>query len=114
MGKFFYTSIFITLVACSGQTQPPPKGILSKDQMIEYLIDLQITEAKIAALDLPEDTVKKFYGEIQQQLYRKHNITDSVYYKSLSYYLYTVKQMEDIYSAVVDSLSLRERLHKAN
>ncbi len=114
MGKFFYISIFILLLACSRKTQPPPEGILSKDRMIEYLIDLQITEAKINSLNLPEDTVKKFYGDIQRELFKRHNISDSTYYKSLSYYIYTVKEMDDIYSAVVDSLSLRERLHKVN
>ena len=78
--------------------------------MIQYFIDLEITQAKINSLNLPPDTVKVFYDKIRQELFRKHNFSDSAYFKSLRYYLYDVKDMEDIFSAVVDSLSLRERL----
>ena len=114
MIKLFYALFFLFLAGCISKSDTPPQGILSKEKMIEYLIDLQINEAKLSTLSLPQDTVKEFYDQLQHDLFRKHNIVDSVYYKSLAYYLYDVKEMEDIYGAVVDSLSLRERLHNAN
>ncbi len=114
MFKLFYVFLFITLAGCISQTKPVPPGILPKEKMVEYLIDLQITESKITYLNLPQDTVRKFYSRIQKELLQKHHISDSAYYKSLSYYLYDVNGMEDIYSAVVDSLSLRERLKHIN
>ena len=110
MIRVFSLVFFITLAACSNNTKAPPPDILSKEKMVQYLIDLEITEAKITSLNLPPDTIKTFYDTIRKELFRKHNMTDSAYYKSLRYYLYDVKDMEDIYSAVVDSLSLRERL----
>jgi hypothetical protein len=112
MIRVFCLTFFLILAACANETKAPPADILTKEKMIDYLIDLQITEAKINSLGLPPDTVKSFYNTIRDELYKKHNISDSVYYKSLRYYLYDVKDMEDIYSAVVDSLSLRERLQK--
>ena len=114
MIKLFYILFFLLLSGCISKSEQPPEGILSKEKMIAYLIDLQITEAKIATLNIPQDTVRVFYSQLQQDLFRKHNIADSSYYKSLSYYLYDVKEMEDIYAAVVDSLSLRERLQNVN
>ena len=110
MIRVFSLAIFLTLAACAGDTKAPPANILSKEKMIQYFIDLEITEVKLNSLNLPPDTIQLFYDSIRKELFRKHNITDSVYYKSLRYYLYDVNSMEDIYSAVVDSLSLRERL----
>lgn len=114
MVKLFYIALFLMLAGCAEHPKKPPRGILSEEKMIAYLIDLQITEAKIATLNIPQDSVRTFYDQLQQDLFRKHHIADSDYFNSLSYYLYDVKGMEDIYSAVVDSLSLRERLHNAN
>ena len=114
MKRVFYTAFFLLLPACISPDKKPPEGIMSKAQMVSYLIDMHIEEAKISTLRIPEDTVKKFYGKIQQELFRKHGVSDSIYFKSLSYYLYDVKSMDDIYAAVVDSLSLRERLHNVN
>jgi hypothetical protein len=114
MIKLFYISFLFIILGCSGNIKKLPEGIMTKDQMVAYLIDLQLTEAKIASLKLPEDTVKLFYDQVEKELYKRHHISDSTYLKSISYYLYDVKGIEEIYSAVVDSLSLRERLQNTN
>jgi hypothetical protein len=114
MVKLFYFVILITLTGCIHTSKKIPEGIMSQKEMVAYLIDLQLVDAKIQSLNLPEDSIKKFYGKLEQELFKKHDITDSLYIKSVSYYLYDVKGMEEIYSAVVDSLSLRERLQNTN
>jgi hypothetical protein len=114
MIKLFYFVILLVLTGCISSSKKIPKGIMSEEQMVAYLIDLQLADAKISTLNLPEDSIMKFYDKLELELFKKHNITDSLYIKSVSYYLYDVKGMEDIYSAVVDSLSLRERLQNTN
>jgi hypothetical protein len=114
MNRLFYLAVLGVLAACVGRSEKPPPGIMSKEKMVEFLIDLQLTDSKINSLRIPDDTVWKFYDQVREGIYRKHNIDDSTFLKSMSYYIYTVKQMEEIYNAVVDSLSLRERLHKTN
>lgn len=114
MKILFYIAISLLMTACLSRRDKIPEGIMTQDQMVAFLIDLQLTEAKISTLRLPEDTVKKFYEKIEQELYRKHGIRDSVFMKSMNYYIYDIKGIEEIYSAVVDSLSLRERLQNMN
>lgn len=113
MKKFFLGLLLIFFFSCI-HTDKPPADIMTKQEMINFLIDLHIVEAKINILSVPPDTVKKFFPEIQDNLFEKHHITDSVYYKSYQYYLTHVDEMEEIYSAVVDSLSIRERVLNTN
>jgi hypothetical protein len=88
----------------------PPENIMSKREMIDFLIDLHIIEAKISMSRIPYDSIKLFFPKVEDSLYRKHQISDSLYKKSYQYYLENITQMEEIYAAVVDSLSLRERI----
>jgi hypothetical protein len=78
--------------------------------MIDFLIDLHIIEAKLSLSHIPNDSVKLFFDEVEDSLYRKHQITDSIYKKSYQFYLENIDLMEEIYSAVVDSMSVRERI----
>lgn len=81
--------------------------------MISFLIDLHIAEARINDLSLRRDSAEAFFKEVEDSLYAKNGIpNDSIYQKSYEYYLRDVNALDAIYSAVVDSLSLRERLVK--
>jgi len=59
-----------------------------------------------------KDSVRVFFPEVEKRLFEKHDIDDSLYLISFNYYLENVELMEEIYTAVVDSLSLRERLNE--
>ena len=109
MKKLFLILITIALLGCVRKDKPP-EGIMSKQQMVSFLIDLHLMEAKMNAARIPRDSIKTFFPAIEEALFEKHNITDSVYYRSYQYYLNDMFDMEEIYSAVVDSLSLRERI----
>ena len=113
MKKVFLSALIIILaIACSSDRTP--KGILPKQKMINFLIDVHLTEAKLNSLGIPTDSAKSLFNLYQKELYEKHGIDDSVYQVSHVYYLENPKKMTEIYAAVVDSLSLRERLKKVN
>lgn len=105
--------LFFLLAACIDQ-KGTPDGILSKQKMVDFLIDLHIIEARLNTVRFPQDSVKLFFPDIEKELFEKHNITDSIYFVSYQYYLENVKEMEEIYTAVVDSLSIRERILNAD
>lgn len=90
--------------------QKPSENIMSQQEMVDFLIDLHIIEGKISISRIPNDSIKLFFQDIEDSLYKKHHVTDSIYKKSYQYYLENIDLMEEIYSAVVDSLSLRERI----
>lgn len=102
--------IAVLALSCAGDRIPD--GILTKQQMINFLIDVHLKEAKINTLGVSSDSAKILFSIYQKDLYEKHGFNDSVYQVSHIYYLENPKKMTDIYAAVVDSLSLRERLQK--
>lgn len=74
---------------------------------------MHIAEARINDLNLRRDSAEKFFKVVEDSLFKKNGIaSDSLYFKSYEYYVRDVQGLDDIYSAVVDSLSLRERLSK--
>jgi hypothetical protein len=109
MKNFFLILFIVVLLGCVRKDNPP-EDILSKQQMVSFLIDLHLMEAKINVTRFPKDSTKVYFPAIEEALFKKHNITDSIYFKSYQYYLNDMFEMEEIYSAVVDSLSLRERI----
>lgn len=113
MKKTFLAFLMILTFACDVK-EKPPEGLMTEQEMIDFLIDLQIVEAKINTSRLPRDSIKYFFPQIEKELFKKHGIQDSVYFQSYQYYLKNIERMEIIYSAVVDSLSLRERMLNTN
>ena len=109
MKNIFLILLIAMLAGCKSE-ESSNNEIMSKEQMISFLIDLHIIEAKITNVKVPPDSVKVFFPQIEDSLYKKHNVSDSLYMKSYKYYLDHVHEMEEIYTAVVDSLSLRERM----
>jgi len=104
----------ITICSCSKKAEEVPAGIVSKPQMVDILIDIHIVEAKINQLRINKDSANKVFTIFEKDIFEKHKVQDSVYRKSYGYYLDHPKVMEEIYNAVVDSLSYREQLHKTD
>lgn len=87
--------------------------MLSQAEMVGFMIDMHIAEARINDLSVRRDSAVYLFETMEDSLYKKHGIAhDSIYLASYEYYLNNIGEMENIYSAVVDSLSLRERLSK--
>jgi hypothetical protein len=109
MKKFLLICFLFTGLSCVNKPKPP-ENIMTQQEMVDFLIDLHIIEAKISMSRIPNDSVGLFFQEVEDSLFQKHHVTDSIYKKSYQYYLENINLMEEIYSAVVDSLSLRERI----
>lgn len=75
-------------------------------------MDVYITESRINNFHLNSDSAHKLFNELEKKIFARHGVSDSVYYESYRYYLDDLKAMDEIYGAIVDSLSLRERMVK--
>ncbi len=100
-----------SFIACD-RKEVTPVGVLPKEKMVSIFIDMHIAESQISSLNLKRDSSKILFANYEQKVLEKHNVTDSLYKESYTYYLYNVNDMEKIYDAVIDSLSLRERITK--
>ena len=108
MKKSFLGIIILVAVGCLSDR--PPKSLMNEGEMVNYLIDLHMAEAGIQNLRLSADSSKIVFAIKEKQLLKKHHITDSVFVNSYNYYLERPVKLEEIYSAVVDSISLKQSL----
>lgn len=101
-----YATAFAVLAGCE---EKRPEAILSKDQMVQVMGDIYITEEKVNQLGLPRDSTKQVFSAIGQKIFEHAGMRDSVFKKSFDYYMERPKEMELIYTALVDTLQLREQ-----
>ncbi len=97
---------WVICVAC-GSTDEKPENILSKEQMVELMIDMQIAQTRVNNLHLRKDSSQKVYDQYHAYLLSEHVVEDSAFYESLRYYLNRPIDLNFIHEAVLDTLNLR-------
>ena len=102
---------FIFLLGCEENQEP--EYLLSEDQMVSILIDIHITEGIASALPVKYDSSQVLYKLLEKEVFLKHEVPDSVFTKSMLYYLQDPAIMDQLYARVVDSLSLKQTLRNA-
>jgi hypothetical protein len=103
---------FLLLTACI-RDEKPPQHVLTKEQMIDILVDIHLAEAKANRISLRSyDSIQAYYKKLERDVYQKHQVDSVVYRKSFAYYMDHIKHMDEIYAAVVDSLNVKEKVGK--
>lgn len=90
------------------EENPKPKDLLSEEEMVNVLIDIHLTEGIASSLPIPYDSSQVLYSLLEQEVFVKHQVQDSVFTRSMIYYLQDPAIMDRIYARVVDSLVVRE------
>lgn len=99
--------MMLALNACDQSEKDP--SILSREQMVKMLTEVYLTEQKLSRMGLPQDSAAGEFERFKRRVFEQKNISDSVFKKSFDYYMDRPKEMELIYTALVDSLSLMEQ-----
>ena len=89
-----------------------PKDILPMETMIVVEMEFQLLEARMKTLAIPLDSSKVLFEVFSDEIYEKLNVDKTEYEKSYKYYMDDIEGMDEIYAAVIDSLSLREALQE--
>ena len=105
--KGFFVLIAL-LFACSGK-EKVPAGVLGQEDMVKVLTDIYLAEQKINKLGLRNDSAQQVFRQMKGKLFERTGIPDSVFKQSLDYYMDRPKELEMIYTALVDSLNLKEQ-----
>jgi hypothetical protein len=104
---FIFISCATLLFSC--QKEERPSEILTPEQMVESLSELYVMEAKVSNIPANRDSTLKIAAYLEARAFDKLGITDSVFKKSYNYYLDRPKELEEIYTILIDSLNLREQ-----
>lgn len=105
-------SLLVLLWSC--QKEKESDSILSREQMVDVMMEIYLAEARTTLLPVPRDSAYRLFLPFQDSLLHRKGIADSTLKKSYAYYLQRPKEMEAIYDAIIDSLSLREQRLREN
>ena len=103
-----YLFILALIVSCRQQKETPPAYVLPIEKMVPLMIDIHLVEAAISSKNIARDSSVLLYSLYEKDVFKKHNISDSIYRKNFDYYTSHPAMMDKLYEMVVDSLSLRE------
>ncbi len=103
---FLTVAIFASLVSCSPEK---PEGILPREEMVSIMEEIYLSEEKVNHLALSRDSAKIVFEAMSKKVFENVQVSDSVFKRSFDYYMERPKDMELIYTALVDSLQLREQ-----
>ena len=98
----------ICCVACKQKEVPPP-DLLSEEEMVQLLMDVYIAEQKVNRLGISQDSASMVFEVVKKDIFSAAKTKEPIFEKSFDYYFAHPDEMERIYTAVVDSLQLREQ-----
>jgi len=100
------------LSACTAKKERP-SDIFSHNEMVKALSDVYIAEQMTNRLGVRPDSAKKVLYKLKAGIFKKKGVSDSAFSKSFDYYIERPTELEEIYMALVDSLTLKEQLLNA-
>jgi hypothetical protein len=105
--RYPFLVVITLLVACAGK--PSHKNILSKQEMVKVMEDIYVGEEKVNRMGVAKDSAQRIFSVMASRIFQKAGVTDSVFKRSFDYYMDRPDEMEAIYSALVDTLHLKEQ-----
>ena len=95
--------------ACTAEKEKS-SDILSHAEMVKALMDVYLIEQRVNHLGLASDSATTIVYRLKSEVFKKTKVSDSAFNKSFNYYIDRPTELEAIYAAVVDSLTLKEQL----
>ena len=94
----------IIISSCSQDDSEGPK--LSKDQMVNIMIEIHLAEGKVSQTRMPLDSSLSYFLYMQREIFKRNQVDSADYVQSMNYYSENIKELDKIYEAVLDSLNL--------
>lgn len=110
----FISCITLAVVVMSCEKEKKPEGVLSPEQMIHILTDVYIMEQKTERVGVTADSAKIVFERLKDKTFEQHGVSDSAFKASFDYYVERPKELEEIYTVMIDSISLKEQQLEAS
>lgn len=102
-----FAVVLIVLSSCSSGSKKP-ENLLSKETMIQVMADMQLAEAKVKNLRVSTDSARQVYSIYELQILEEREIEPEQYKVSYQYYLNSYEEMQEIHTALIDTLNQRQ------
>jgi hypothetical protein len=93
-------AVVLFYVACK---QNVPKGVIEKSEMMNVLLDMQVTDAALNQV-YNNDTMKMQAHSRYNYIFKKYKIDSATFTNSLKYYSRNAKELDSMYTQISDSL----------
>ena len=101
--------ILALTVSCGDDGKEETGPILSHREMVKTLTEIYLSEQKVNRLGLPRDSAEREFERFKKIIFERIGVPDSTFKRSFDYYMDRPQEMEQIYTILVDSLSLMEQ-----
>jgi len=110
--RLFFLIWSVCLLILPACKQRLPDGVMDEQKMVRVLADLHTIDGYMSTLRF-SDTVRTSGTGFYNTVYKHHNISRSVFEKSLEYYSKNPALLDSLYGQAEDILKAREaRLYK--
>lgn len=99
----------LVLASCGDEGKTVGEPILSHREMVTALTEIYLAEQKVNRLGVPRDSAEREFERFKKVIFKRIGTSDSVFKRSFDYYMDRPREMEQIYTTLVDSLSLMEQ-----
>lgn len=107
--RLIVVSLLLLIIQGCHTAEKRPDDVLDQATMVKTLSDIYVVEEKVRRLSLSTDSTQEVFERLKSKIFEADSIEDSVFRKSLDYYMGRPKELQEIYTALVDSLNLREQ-----
>ncbi len=104
---FIFVACLMGSAACDSERNT--QTVLPKEDMVRVLTEIYLAEEKVQRIGLKTDSSAKLFARVNKKIEQETGIPDSVFQESLRYYMERPKEMQEIYTILVDSLNLMEQ-----
>ena len=105
--KLFLLTVTLFLISCGSKGVDLPDDILTKEQMVDLMIDIRIAEGMVSTVTMGVDSAEVIYKALERRIFNEHGIDSASYVKSYTYYLKHPQLYLDVTDIVIDSLKAR-------
>ena len=95
--------ILILLCSCSSQEETFPEHLIKKEQMVDIIAEIELTQAFIKLKTAHTDSINQ--EVLYQNVFERFSVTKKKFNESLTYYASDPEQLEFIYDQVIIKLS---------
>lgn len=109
MTSYWKYGVVVLLLIYSCRSEDKPEGVMSSEEMTEFLLEMYLSEARIGSIPVSRDSGFALFYPREKALMEKRGLNDSTLKITYQYYLQRPEELEKIMDTVIDSLSLREQ-----
>ncbi|MEL6537303.1 MAG: DUF4296 domain-containing protein [Bacteroidota bacterium] len=111
MKNHYMTAGLVLLLACGSETSLP-SDVIPPEKMVGILVNIHQADANVGNLKISEDSAFIVMRHFELAVWDHHGVTEEEYSRSQQWYLQHPDKYTEVYTVVVDSLSVLDEMAK--